>query len=68
MASRRVEQVLNGIQNLTDLEKAELARELSGTTRSGRIVTQESLSESFREVKGVHTAPIGQGGCACCGR
>lgn len=69
MATRRVAHVLNGINNLTQLEKEELARELAGANLpNGTVVSQESLNESFRNVKGVHTAPIGQGGCTCCGQ
>lgn len=69
MATRKVEQVLNGLKNLTPVERVELAALLSGPTPSGGPgVALERLTESFNKANAVHTAPINQGGCACCGK
>lgn len=66
MASKRVEQVLNGIKNLSPQERAELVGFLSGeSTRGGKTVI---IEESLVKANTIRSAPVDQGGCACCGR
>lgn len=68
MPSKNVEQVLNGIKRLSEKERRELASHLSGLTKSGQFLSEESINDSLVKANTVYTAPIGGGGCACCGK
>lgn len=68
MATIKVNQVLRGIKNLSAVELRELAELLSETTverNRNLVISNEAFLEKAYTV---HTAPIGSGGCACCGR
>ncbi len=70
MASTRVNQVLTGIKKLTSSEREELIKLLS----SGSITEEKKkeqaviLEKSLLQANSIHTAPVGTGGCACCGK
>ena len=69
MSSLKVNQVLTGIKNLTLAERKELAISLAEIQPvNGRNIALGHFNESFAKVNNVYTAPIGQGGCACCGK
>lgn len=63
MASKRVQQIIEGIKRLNPTEKAELAQEMAGNNYARKQI----LEEEFRKAYAVHTAPAGSGGCVCCG-
>ncbi len=67
MASKRVQDVLKGIKNLTQAECKELAQELNSA--AGTSPALESIVEStIIKSNTIRTAPVDSGGCACCGR
>ena len=68
MASTRVNQVLNGLRNLTATERIEIATILGGTGTPGGGAETTRLTESFSKALNVSTGPISQVGCACCGK
>ncbi len=66
MASKHVEQVLNGIKRLNTQERQELIKLLSNeTVRGTRTILVE---QTIVRASAIHTAPVGSGDCACCGR
>jgi len=68
MASPKVEQILRGIQDLSEAEADELSFFLSGRTESGWVISQESLVESFHKSHSVHMGPVNRDTCAWCGK